>query len=124
MSDLGIDDDGMEEQVPDQPGRSKKDSRRVKGRGADDTEAQRDHESRFQRERFEQVESDGPGGKGPAKSVEGWIIFVMGIHEEATEEGWRMRMYPAALRSKLFAVMLDNIAQCIRSFKHTVSASS
>ena len=58
----------------------------MKGRGADDAEALRDHESRFQHERFEQVESGGPS-KGPAKSVEGWIIFVMGVHEEATEEG-------------------------------------
>ena len=34
---------------------------------------------------FESVDSE--GGKGPAKSVEGWIVFVQGINEEANEEG-------------------------------------
>lgn len=35
---------------------------------------------------FESV-ADSDGGKGPAKSVEGWICFVSGINEEASEEG-------------------------------------
>jgi RNA-binding protein 8A len=34
---------------------------------------------------FESV-ADSEGGKGPAKSVEGWICFVTGINEEASEE--------------------------------------
>lgn len=34
---------------------------------------------------FESVDSE--GGKGPAKSVEGWIVFVQGVNEEANEEG-------------------------------------
>eukprot|EP00877_Chromochloris_zofingiensis_P000707 jgi/Chrzof1/10637/Cz05g06070.t1 len=34
--------------------------------------------------RFESLEPT--GGSGPAKSVEGWVLFVTGLHEEAQEE--------------------------------------
>mmetsp|Transcript_6706 Transcript_6706/g.8824 ORF Transcript_6706/g.8824 Transcript_6706/m.8824 type:complete len:189 (+) Transcript_6706:124-690(+) len=34
---------------------------------------------------FESVE-DGGGSQGPAKSVEGWIVFIRGVHEEAQED--------------------------------------
>lgn len=59
----------------------------MKGRGASDTAARMEHEGRYSGRsgQFESLETD--GGKGPAKSVEGWIIFVMGINEEANEEG-------------------------------------
>ena len=35
--------------------------------------------------RFESISGTG-AGTGPAKSVEGWIVFVTGIHDEAQEE--------------------------------------
>ena len=47
-----------------------------KGRGfVDDREA----------ERLEYDSIDDNGGPGPMRSIEGWIVFVTGVHEEAQE---------------------------------------
>jgi len=62
--------------------RSKGD-KRVKGRGFGQT-SEKEHEERYsQAANFEVI---GNGEEGAVKSIEGYIIFVSGVHEEATED--------------------------------------
>lgn len=49
---------------------------KTKGRGHKDKEQDRDRGGVY-----ESVEDDGTAG--PAKSIEGWVIVVTGVHEEA-----------------------------------------
>ncbi|XP_034683930.1 RNA-binding protein Y14 [Vitis riparia] len=57
--------------------------KKTKGRGfRDETDA--DRNSRFAARDFDSLDSD--GGPGPQRSIEGWIILVTGVHEEAQED--------------------------------------
>lgn len=56
--------------------------RKQKGRGFQEPTAVED---RLRGGDFESLPA-GASGPGPAKSVEGWVIFVTGVHEEAQEE--------------------------------------
>jgi len=58
--------------------------RKIKGRGAQDPD---DASDRYSGKGGEFMEIDGGSAAGgPVKSVEGWIIFVSGVHEEASED--------------------------------------
>ncbi|KAF6158995.1 hypothetical protein GIB67_042076 [Kingdonia uniflora] len=57
--------------------------KKTKGRGfREETEAERNN--RFASKDFDSLDSD--GGPGPQRSIEGWIILVAGVHEEAQED--------------------------------------
>merc|ERR1712224_858711 len=68
-------DADYDEDMPDE-GRA---GRRIKGRGAED-----DDRYAGKAGQFETLPID--GGDGPARSIEGWVIIVSGVHEEAQED--------------------------------------
>ncbi|KAM7508664.1 hypothetical protein LguiA_019117 [Lonicera macranthoides] len=56
--------------------------KKTKGRGfREETDAERNNRMSG---RFDSLDSE--GGPGPERSIEGWIILVTGIHEEAQED--------------------------------------
>ncbi len=55
--------------------------RKMKGRGHSDVSSL---EERYKSVRFTELEQN--TGPGPTRSVEGWVIFVTGVNEEAQEE--------------------------------------
>ncbi|ESR59415.1 hypothetical protein CICLE_v10016808mg [Citrus x clementina] len=57
--------------------------KKTKGRGFRE-EADSERHSRLADRHFESLGTD--GGPGPQRSIEGWIILVTGVHEEAQED--------------------------------------
>jgi len=69
----GLEDDETVSQLKDK-------ARRRKGRGFAESMGARDEGE------YERVEGEEAGEPGPQRSIEGWILFVTGIHEEAQED--------------------------------------
>lgn len=84
MSDHGDGPEHMEEEQEPQQQRIRSTvvagAGKKKGRGFHEPE----REEGDGNARYEALEP--AGGSGPAKSVEGWVLFVTGLHEEAQEE--------------------------------------
>ncbi|KAL2238592.1 RNA-binding protein 8A [Sesamum indicum] len=65
-------------------GGSYSEPRKTKGRGfRDEAAAKADRNARMSA-RFDSLVTE--GGPGPVRSIEGWIILVAGVHEEAQED--------------------------------------
>jgi len=75
MQTMEVDyDDDAPEEVPA--------GRRIKGRGKEDDESRYRGKSGF----FESLPPHDDDEGGPARSIEGWVIIVSGVHEEAQED--------------------------------------
>jgi len=55
-------------------------TRKVKGRGAEDDDRYAGKAGKFERLAHDDDEA------GPARSIEGWVVVVSGVHEEAQED--------------------------------------
>jgi len=80
MADFSLEVDNAEVFEEESINRLKEKARRRKGRGFDGGVSDREEGD------YDRVEEMGEGEPGPQRSIEGWILFVTGIHEEAQED--------------------------------------
>ncbi|CAE8620623.1 unnamed protein product [Polarella glacialis] len=70
-----------DEEVPEEGAAGAKPAgRKVKGRGGE-----QDERYAGKAGQFDSLQDDGGEG-GPARSIEGWVVIVSGVHEEAQED--------------------------------------
>merc|ERR1712119_232182 len=77
MGDQSGELDGVDDETVS---KLKEKAKRRKGRGFDGSATSREEGE------YERVEGEEVGEPGPQRSIEGWILFVTGIHEEAQED--------------------------------------
>ncbi|KAI8907555.1 hypothetical protein DFJ77DRAFT_475910 [Powellomyces hirtus] len=82
--DAGVDEMQVDEAPTDQIEHVKASATRKKGRGFQERRGD-DQDGTFSNARFDSLE-DGHSAGQAQRSVEGWIILVTGVNEEATEE--------------------------------------
>jgi len=80
---MEAEDEGVDYEVEDEVEEmeEEKGGRKIKGRGGKSAGGDRYAGDAGV---FESI--DGGAGPGPQRSIEGWIVFITGVHEEATEE--------------------------------------